>query len=202
MTTATSREKSMSASQTLRGDNRDGLVQVLFDQSPAGLLLLDQGKLVISNPAATQALALGSNAIGQPLRVDGPDGLLLERIMESTKGTGVFDYHMPASEDRAEYTLQLTVLPLDGGKMLIQLDDVTSTRRLQSRWEDSVAHAFHELKTPLAVFSLGLSNLSFYYDRLTDEQRRSTIDDLAEQAREMTEVLAELFGQMRGTPSK
>ena len=32
----------------------------------------------------------------------------------------------------------------------------------------------------------------------TDEERRNTIDDLAAQAREMTDVLAELFGQMRG----
>jgi nitrogen fixation/metabolism regulation signal transduction histidine kinase len=192
----------MPASQTLQSDNQDSLVRVLFDKSPAGLMFLDQNRLVICNPAAARALGLDGKAIGQPLRVDGPDGLLSERIMEATKGAGVFDYHMPASDDRGEYALQLTILPLDSGKMIVQIDDVTSTRRLQSRWEDSVAHAFHELKTPLAVFSLGLSNLSFYYDRLTDEQRRSTIDDLADQAREMTEVLAELFGQMRGTSSK
>lgn len=189
----------MPASQTVDGDQ--SLVQTLFDKSLAGLLLLDQGRVVICNPAATRALALDANAIGQPLRIDGPDGLLLERIMEATKGSGVFDYHMPPSDARGEYTLQLSIVPLDGGKMLIQIDDVTLTRRLQSRWEESVAHAFHELKTPLAVFSLGLSNLSFYYERLTDEERRSTIDDLAAQAREMTDVLAELFGQMRGKSS-
>jgi nitrogen fixation/metabolism regulation signal transduction histidine kinase len=189
----------MPASQTLESDHRDSFIQILFDKSLAGLLLLDQGRVIICNPAASRALSLNGNAFGNPLRIDGPDGPLWDRIMESTRGSGVFDYHMPANDERGEYTLQLSVVQLDGGKMLLQVDDVTSTRRLQSRWEDSVGHAFHELKTPLAVFSLGLSNLSFYYERLTDEQRRSTIDDLAEQAREMTEVLAELFGQMRGT---
>jgi hypothetical protein len=186
----------MPASQTIDGDNSS--MQLLFEKSLAGLMLLEQGRVMLCNPAATRALALDANAIGQVLRVDGPDGLLSERIMEATKGNGMFDYHMPASDSRSEYTLQLSIVPLDAGKMLIQIDDVTLTRRLQSRWEESVAHAFHELKTPLAVFSLGLSNLSFYYERLTDEERRSTIDDLAAQAREMTDVLAELFGQMRG----
>src|SRR5689334_14851422 len=109
----------MPASQTVENSHRDSLVQILFDKSVAGLLLLDQGRVTIYNPAAALALSLDGNAFGQSLRIDGPDGPLWERIMESTKGNGVFDYHMPANDDRGECTLQLSIVPLDAGKILV-----------------------------------------------------------------------------------
>ncbi len=45
----------MPASQTLESDHRDSFIQVLFDKSLAGLLLLDQGRVIICNPAASRA---------------------------------------------------------------------------------------------------------------------------------------------------
>src|SRR5258708_34700303 len=97
----------MPASQTLESDHRDSFIQVLFDKSLAGLLLLDQGRVIICNPAASCALSLNGNAFGTPLRIDGPDRPLWERIMESTKGSGVSDYHMAGNDERGEDTLQL-----------------------------------------------------------------------------------------------
>ena len=85
---------------------------------------------------------------------------------------------------------------------LVQVEEITSLQRITSQQEKSIRHTFHELKTPLAVLSLGLSNLSTYYERMPDEDRRAMIDDLADQVRELGTVVSNLFQEMREGLSK
>ncbi|MEP7289503.1 MAG: histidine kinase dimerization/phospho-acceptor domain-containing protein [Chloroflexota bacterium] len=188
--------------QALQSDHSLAILSVVIDKSPAGLLLLDGNRITLANPVALDILALSASAVGTVLHIESPDGALIERIGESLKSGGAaFDYRIPANDERSEYTLRIEAVALaDLNQILVRIDNVTVARRVEARWSESVAHAFHELKTPLAVLSLGLSNLSTYYARLSDEQRVATIDDLADQVREMNEILADLFQQMRGTP--
>ncbi len=179
-------------------DERHILLKTIFDKSPVGLLMLDQHTVLLANPTAITLLNLQGSESGQTLRLDGPDGLLTERLLEATRvGPDTFDYRVSVPDKHEARTLRLRAVPLEAGKLLVKIDDVTVQQQVGVRWEKAVGDAFHELRTPLAVFSLGLSNLSTYYDRFTDEQRRSTIADLAEEGNAMTAILAKLFGKLQ-----
>ena len=174
-------------------------MQTVFDKSPVGLLLLDQDRVSLANPAALKLLNQGTAEPNQVLRIDGPDGLLVERLTEAARTNDIpsFDYRMPQLHGDEAVTLRFEVVPIKEGSSLVRIDDVTADHDVQLRWEEAVSNAFHELRTPLAVFSLGLSNLSTYYERFSDEQRRSMIDELAAEGDEMSKALSILFGQMR-----
>jgi nitrogen fixation/metabolism regulation signal transduction histidine kinase len=181
--------------------DRISLLEVMVNKSPAGLMILDnKGRVLMANPSALLALGIDERLIGQGLRMDGPDGVLFERLTEALKtDDAVFIYRVPATEFRSERTLHLEVVPLDDGKLLARVDDRTLTQRAESRWEDSISHTFHELKTPIAVLNLGLSNLATYYDKLSDEDRQIEINDLAEQVSQMGEIINDLYRQIKAT---
>lgn len=172
--------------------NRPDLLQTVLDRLPVGVLLFHRNRVILNNPASQSWLG----APDQIPRVDGPDGPLIERLGEVRAG-GTFDYRVPASQDRLERVLRVQVVPLDDDRLLVRLDDMTALQDEQSRRDAAIGHAFHELKTPFAVLSMGLSHLETYYDRLSDEERRETIQDIAEQARELTVILETLFRDLR-----
>jgi nitrogen fixation/metabolism regulation signal transduction histidine kinase len=189
----------MTVGQVSAGDNTFSLLQTIFENCPFGMILLEQDRVILANPVAARLLSPRGDLTGQRLRLDGPDGPLGERIAETASSTSSgrsFEYHIPMNDEHGERSLKLTVVPL-GSRMLACIEDVSANRRSESRWHEAVSHAFHELKTPVAVLSLGLSNLSTYYERLPDEERRLTIDELAEHVREMSRIMSDLQAQIK-----
>jgi len=166
------------------------------------MLVLEGGTILLANVAATRALELSGTVQGQRLSVDGQDGLLVDRIAGAIKGKAgaVFEYRV--GSEQPGRILWLDVVPLSANRVLARIDDITSQQRGGGRSEEAIRHAFHELKTPLAVLSLGLSNLSVYYERLPDEERRAMIDDLAQQVREMSSIVSDLFEEVRVAQSR
>ena len=189
----------MTAGQVTSGDQTFSLLQTIFENCPFGMILLEQDRVILANPVATHLLSSHGELTGKRLRLDGPDGPLAERIAETASNTDsalAFEYQVPMNDEHGERSLKLTVLPL-GSRVLACIEDVSANRRSESRWHEAVSHAFHELKTPVAVLSLGLSNLSTYYERLPDEERRLTIDELAEHVREMGRIMSDLQRQIK-----
>ncbi len=170
--------------------NRPDLLQALMDRLPLGLILMQQNQVILANPIALQYL--GVSTAGQIQRIDGPDGPLIERFDEARNG-GTFDYRVPETDDRLERLLRIQVAPFETDQRIVRLDDVTAQRKQDAEREAAIRHAFHELKTPFAVLSMGISHLDTYYSRLSDDERREMIKDIADQAREMTTILDSLF---------
>ena len=171
-------------------EDRSRLLETLVEHAPIGLMLLIGDRLLVANPAARSAL--GVTPTEPFLNVNGPDGLLSDRIAEAARNQKPsFLYHL-ASER------VLKVVPVvTKGNVLVCLEDVTATQKASSSRERTLAQAFHDLKTPLAVLSLGLSNLTTYYDKMTDNDRQSNIQELSEQVGEMTLVMARLYERLR-----
>lgn len=192
-----------SMTAVVENDQRHTLFELMLNKSPVGMLLLERNRLLMANPAALQILSLNDKVMGTTLTIDGPDGLLTERIAETLrKDEQQFDYNLPANAVRSERTISVEVISLPNDRLLLAICDVTVERRVEAKWNDSIAHALHDLKTPLAVLSMGLSNLSTYYERMSDEMRREEIDELAEHVREMSNIFNELFKQMKNTSKR
>jgi K+-sensing histidine kinase KdpD len=184
--------------------SQDGqsLLELVVVNAPTGLILVEGQRLILINPTANQLLNLGDDATNQPLTTDGPDGPLADRMAEAARsGVEVFSYVRPADESRnqPERVLKVQVVALSESRLLAHIEDITALRRTDSKRDDAIRHTFHELKTPLGVLSLGLSNLVTYYDRLPEEDRIAHLEDLSEQVREMNDVMTELFKQLRNT---
>jgi nitrogen fixation/metabolism regulation signal transduction histidine kinase len=181
-------------------DDRLSLLETVVDNAPTGLLLIDGQTILLANPEAAKILETDAGVSGQTLTIDGPDGPLADRLAEAGRsGLGMFRYVLPANDSKPERTLRIQVVPLDEARLLAHIDDITALRLSESKRDETIRHIFHELKTPLGVLSLGLSNLLAYYERLPQEDRLAHLEDLSEQVREMNDVMTELFKQLRNT---
>lgn len=181
-------------------NDRLNMVQTVMEASPSGLAVIEGGRLLLANPAALHALRLGYDAFDTPLNVDGPDGLLMERLHEALPPSPItsFEYRVSGRRGQTRY-LRIDVVPVGPDKILAQINDITLLRDMESRREEAVANTSHELKTPLAVMNLGLSNLLSYYERMPDEDRRSMIEETLEQVSEMKNLISGLLDQSRKT---
>jgi two-component system phosphate regulon sensor histidine kinase PhoR len=178
------------------------MLQTIMESSPGGLLLVEvnNGRLYMANPAAMHALHLRVEELGCPLRIDGPDGLLYERLIEALPPsmTTAFDYRLVMGGRTR--TLHLEVVPVSADKLLVQLNDITLLQAVETRREAAVANASHDLKTPLAVINLGLSNLLAYYEETPDAERRQLIEEALEQVGAMRSSISSLLRQSQTKP--
>lgn len=176
------------------------LLQTVMESSPGGLAVIDvrHGHLLMANPSALRLLQLDENAFNDMLATDGPDGLLIERLAEALppSRTTSFEYRIMIGI-RTRY-VRIEVVPVSADKLLAQINDVTLLREFESRREAAVASASHDLKTPLAVINLGLSNLLAYYEETPDNQRRALIEEALDQVMAMRTSIGGLLKQTRG----
>jgi signal transduction histidine kinase len=172
------------------------LLQTVMNSSPSGMIVVENGRLLMANPVALQSLRLYQTDFDLPLEVDGPDGLLLERLREADNDNPSFDYRV-SGPDNEERHLQFTVVTVGPDRILAQMNDVTLLREVESRREQAVAYTSHELKTPLAVMTLGLSNLLSYYERMPDQERRQMIGEAMDQVNEMRGLITSLLDPAR-----
>ena len=179
------------------------MLQTIMETSSGGLLLVElgSGRLYMANPAALQALHLSNDALGRPLGIDGPGGLLYERLIEALPPAPVSTFDYPLIVGSRTRTIRVHVLPVSADKLLVQLNDVTLLLAVEGRREAAVATASHDLKTPLAVINLGLSNLLAYYEETPDAERRLLIEEALEQVGAMRGSIRSLLHQAQYTPT-
>lgn len=69
------------------------------------------------------------------------------------------------------------------------LRDITHLKEIERMKDQFVSMVSHELRTPVASMVLSASSLQRYYERMKEEQRRSAIDRLNEQATLMADLI-------------
>lgn len=176
-------------------NERLNLLQTVMEGSPAGLAVIERSTLLMANPAALHALHLDSAAFNCPLTINGPDGLLSERLMEAMPPSRATTFDYRVQTEHRPRILRIDVVPVGTEKLLAQINDITLLREIELRREAAVASTSHELKTPLAVMNLGLSSLLSYYEQMPDEDRRTMIEETLEQVGEMKMLISSLLDQ-------
>lgn len=102
-------------------------------------------------------------------------------------------------------TLSLHLAPYGVGQFLMVTRDITQIERLENTRKDFVANVSHEMRTPLTVLSGFVETLQdMPGDALTDEQRRHYLDLMAQQARNMQALVADLLtlSSLESTPNR
>ncbi len=180
-----------------RLDERLNLLQMVMESSPSGLAIIERDRLLTANPSALHMLALDHGAFDRPLTHSSQDGPLLELLHEALppSHSSTFEYHI--DNGQRQRILQIDVVPVGSDKLLAQINDITMLRDVESRREEAVASTSHELKTPLAVMNLGLSNLLSYYEQMPDQDRRVMIEETLDQVGEMKTLISSLLDHSR-----
>jgi signal transduction histidine kinase len=127
--------------------------QVLLDALPDGVMLVRDGRMVFSNPAASRLL-------GAPL----PDRLarinprsLAGLVARAADGLAEEVFQRGSPERWIEASA--TPLPETEGSIIVVLRDVTERRKVEAMRRDFVADASHELKTPVASIQAAAETL-------------------------------------------
>ena len=118
----------------------------LLDEITEGVLMLDRRlRPTLMNAAA--ARILGIQGSKPPARVPSEEVLVVARRAreEKTEVEELLSLWYPTRS-----TIKARALPLEGGRILVVLDDVTEESLSQKIRKDFVAHASHELKSPVA----------------------------------------------------
>ena len=131
---------------------RDRMSRVLDGMREGVLLLDEQGKVELVNPALREMLLLGGDVLGKTA-LETVRNAELKRILDSAADGGT-----PASgevelgEIRPRQLLVHAIrLPDELGGLLAVFVDVTDLRRLESLRRDFVANVSHELRTPITA---------------------------------------------------
>lgn len=160
---------------------------------PDGALTLDAGKsLQWCNQAAAGHLGLDLD------RDRGHSILNIVRAPEFARYANQDAWDRPLilhlGHGNQTRTLSLHLAPYGVGQFLMVTRDITQIERLENTRKDFVANVSHELRTPLTVLSGFVETLQdMPGDALTEEQRRHYLDLMAQQARNMQALVADLL---------
>lgn len=129
----------------------------ILDAMSEGVVVVDQdGRIVLVNPALRSMLLLGADAVGKLLietvRHAELHNLLVEarESLDDSFANLPVEIELPGLKPR-RILVQAAPLSGDDHGMLFVFVDVTELRRLESLRRDFVANASHELRTPIAA---------------------------------------------------
>ncbi|MDO8963565.1 MAG: HAMP domain-containing sensor histidine kinase [Coriobacteriia bacterium] len=168
-------------------------------------IVLQDGRVVLANPAASMALGVpqaalldrtASDVFGD-VRIRTEDGVemdaldLLERILEAP---ATISLERPDQAER--WFLIQAVRHADDlhNRILMTARDVTEERRLQSIRSEIVSLISHDLRSPLAVV---IGYLDLLHRPLSDEDRERAIDSAKRNAARMSDLLEDLLSATR-----
>ncbi len=159
------------------------------------VLLDDDGKVVVLNPAASRlfGLAADEDVAGMPLTalVRGW-GAIAERIQTGRSGEPADSVVLPlAVPGDTRWIAASGEIAPDG--VVYTLRDVTAERRLESFRDDIVAIVSHELRTPLAGVYGAAQTLASLGASLDAGQRESLIAMIVEQSGRLARILDEIL---------
>lgn len=169
----------------------------IFRNAAEGILITDaQGLLQQVNPAATAMLGVAiDQLIGKkPQDCFYNNGALLNLFTRS--GEQILDVHLP----KRRLAVGLAS-PIQRGRRLVMLQDVTEQRELESRREALVKTLAHDLRNPIGAIS-GYADLVAKLGDLNAQQERylNRVRQTAAKLHDITEALVDLAWIEAGMP--
>ncbi|HEX4744974.1 MAG TPA: ATP-binding protein [Candidatus Limnocylindria bacterium] len=128
---------------------RDRLATVLTELTDAVLIVDADDRVRLANPAAERMLDAGALAGRRVVEVV-RDHEVFEAIREARQGR---DSHAQIERDAPRRLVRVVARPLQGGQLLLSLQDLTTLQRLETVRRDFVANVSHELRTPIAALA-------------------------------------------------
>ena len=174
---------------------RDLLTGILSGMNEGVLVVDEEGRIVLTNPALREMLLIGQDAVGKSVLqvVRNAD---LKELLTNAPGGSHHEAELELSGLRPRRVLVRTVTLKDApGSVLAVFVDVTELRRLEAVRRDFVANASHELRSPLTTVRAAAETLRTVENddqasaRFLDliernaERLASLIDDLLELSR-------------------
>jgi signal transduction histidine kinase len=153
--------------------------RAVIDASADGIAVLDESGLVRQwNPAAHRLTGLpAAQAAGQPLPFPVPEpGAKLNCKLANGRW------------------LEVLCTGLDGrADKVVDFRDVTAAKELEEAKDLFLATASHELRTPITVVHGFASTLASRWDSLTDADRRSAVQTIADRAGSLGRLVEQLL---------
>jgi PAS domain S-box-containing protein len=153
--------------------------RAVIDATADGMAVLDGAGLVRHwNPAAQQLTGIEeAAALGRPLPFpEGEPGVVLEHQLES----GVW--------------LEILCSRIAGSaETVVDFRDITRAKAIEASKDLFLAVTSHELRTPITVVQGYASTLLTHWDDLTDEERRESVDRIADRTRALAALVEQLL---------
>jgi len=131
----------------------------LLENTVNGILMVDNGsKVTYANPAALSQLSINKGYLGKK-HVEVISNYELIQIIDNVKKECKAIRRNIKLHNKHEKIVEVNVVPLINERMsynndiLVVLNDITETKRLEQIRKDFVANVSHELKTPVATIS-------------------------------------------------
>ncbi|HEY5050133.1 MAG TPA: ATP-binding protein [Acidothermaceae bacterium] len=144
-----------------------------------GMAVVDADGLVRQwNPAAHELTGLSqAAALGHPLPFPAPD-------------PGVVSEHQLASGRWLEV---LCAQIADTGETVVDFRDVSRSKSIEESKDLFLAVTSHELRTPITVVQGYASTLLTHWENITDEERRGSVERIAERTRALAALVEQLL---------
>ncbi len=191
-----------------RLQTRERRLAAIYDNSPAGVLLLDAGgRLRSFNPAAARLLGLeGQAAEGRPVEAlidlsDAQDRPLPLRLPAGGGALGL-QGRLQLPSGAAGAWAQVTVTPLPEprpgqGGFVVDIVDLSGFKEAEEAQRAFLAGLSHELKTPLSLIRGYAETLRYPQVRADDALHAEAIDVILDETTHLTRLVEQLLAAAR-----
>ena len=131
-------------------------LETVLDNTVNGILMLDiEGRLSYANPMALSLLSIDLNFAGKK-HVELINNYQIIELIDEVKEKGEAVRKQVVLHTLGEKVVEVNAVPIDNKEtnsregVLLVLNDITETKRLEQVRKDFVANVSHELKTPVA----------------------------------------------------
>lgn len=158
-----------------------------------GVILVDAaGRIELINPAAIEMLGIAeSTALGRPVSILNRFPELSALLTDSRRKNEAVAVRVALGGRMAQRQVRAGVVPLEAGKTLLSLQDLTDVYRSLDVRRDFVANVSHELRTPITALRLLVDGL------LSGAlEERETAEDFLRRADAETKRLAAMVEEL------
>jgi PAS domain S-box-containing protein len=180
--------------------------QAIFETVGESIIVTDNaGRILYMNPATVALTGFPREGIvGQrawPWILDRQSDERWDEIRQALRAGRIWRGEMPGRrQDGTTYDAAVTIAPLldpDApdervGSVWVQRD-ITPLKEAERLKDQFISNVSHELRTPLSVITLTGDNLHTFYERLGEDQRRSMVGDIRQQARVLNDLIGDVL---------